>query len=302
MTLPNFIIIGAGRSGTTSLYHYLKQHPQVFMSSIKETNFFTYDGAELKSSLSNEFGKSNMFPIRTFEQYCALFSSARDEQAIGEASPLYLYSQQAAEGIRRRIPDAKLIAILRDPVERAYSSYLKYVREGVENRGFEEAIRDERMGVNRLSPSGQWHYVTVGFYHQHLTHYLKYFDWSQIALYLFDDLKNDTAEVLRCIFRFLGVDDDFVPDISVRYNVSGIPRNRVLHMLLRKSPVTAGLKKYLPFWIRGPGYKYVMALQTRNLIQPALRPEVRHELGSVYRDDVLRLQELIQRDLSEWLM
>ena len=129
MTMPNFLIIGAMRAGTTSLYHYLKQHPQVYMSPVKEPRFFALEGEKPDPGRPTDERLMN-HSITDIEAYRALFQAVSKETAIGEASPLYLYSPKAPERIRHYIPDAKLIAVLRDPVERAYSHFLDIFMTG----------------------------------------------------------------------------------------------------------------------------------------------------------------------------
>ncbi len=295
MIMPNFLIIGAGKAGTTSLYHYLRQHPQIYMSPIKETNFFAYE-AENSVNL-----KRIHFPITSIEAYSALFQGISDEKAIGEASPLYLPSPVAAERIKHYIPHVKLIAILRNPVERAYSSYLMYVRDNRETRTFFQAIREEELGITGDLPYGQGHYIYIGLYYMQLVRYLRLFDTSQVAVYLFDDLQEDVMGVLGNIFRFLGVKDKFVPDISTRYNVSGVPRNGILKPLLWKSPLTVTLRRLLPVSLYQTALTFLEMWRDRQLIKPPLSPEIRRKLVAVYKEDILQLQELIQRDLSKWL-
>lgn len=166
MPLPNFLIIGPGRTGTTSLYYYLKQHPEIYMSPIKETNFFAYEqGKPGRSQISKRY---NIFPIKNIEAYSALFKAVTKEKAIGEASPRYFFTPQAAERIKLILPEVKLIAILRDPVERAFSSYLRRNRDGFETRTFPQAIQDDKQNTSNDYLFRQAPYWRTGFYHRHL--------------------------------------------------------------------------------------------------------------------------------------
>src|SRR3990170_8700279 len=136
--LPNFLIIGAHKSGTTSLYQYLRQHPQVFMPQLIEPSFFSYEGQNLQHNPS-----IRRHVITRFEDYVALFQEARGEIAIGEASPMYLKCPQSAVRIKHYIPDARLIVILRNPVDRAYSHFQMELRNGtVNNPDFTQAIQE----------------------------------------------------------------------------------------------------------------------------------------------------------------
>ena len=134
MCLPNFIIIGAEKAGTTALWQFLRQHPQVYMSAVKEPQFFGYEGREVSFQGPGPVVKEAL-PICDLEEYKSLFKGTESYKAVGEASPSYLYNSQAPERIRHYVPQAKLIAILRNPVDRAYSRFLHLVREDREPGG-----------------------------------------------------------------------------------------------------------------------------------------------------------------------
>jgi hypothetical protein len=299
MAMPNFLIIGFEKAGTTSVYHYLKQHPQVFVSPTKETNFFVHEGQnpEILPYLAKE-----LTVVRSLADYRALFEAVSEHKAVGEASPLYLADPKAAECIRHHIPDAKLIALLRDPAERAYSAYWMRVRDGRETRSFEQAVDEELAG--RLDDSlevERRHYVRWGLYARHLKVYFSRFDRAQLAIYLFDDLQADPGGLMRELFRFLEVDDRFVPDTSIRYNASGTPRNRLLRPLFGKSAVTRTLRRALPGPLGRRAASIQEAWRSRALAKPPMPPKVRRRLVAGYRRDILELQGMLERDLSGWL-
>jgi len=143
MTLPNFVIIGAGRSGTTSLYHYLAQHRDVFMSPVKETRFFAWQAEWAGKTDVDERVLRRRYPVRCLENYEALFTAAQGRRAIGEATPRYLFAPGVPEVMAAVVPDARLIAILRDPAVRAFSSWMGTVLDGRERRSFDQAVEDE---------------------------------------------------------------------------------------------------------------------------------------------------------------
>lgn len=295
MSMPNFLIIGAAKAGTTALYNYLKQHPQIYMSPEKEPKFFALEGEKLDFCGPGDREKINRSSITDIEAYRTLFQGVSNETAIGEASPLYLYSPKAPERIRHYIPNAKLIAILRDPVERAYSGYMMHVGEGRETlTDFAQALQAEEM---RIRNNWGWgHYVSVGFYYAQLKRYFDTFNQDQIRVYLYEDLQANPIGLLQDIFRFLGVDETFVPDISIRHNVTGIPKNNVLRALLQSlNPVKPVFKLFLPAML-----SHYIKKQTF-VKPPSLSPELRRQLIEVYREDILKLQYLIQYDLSKWL-
>lgn len=299
MTMPNFLIIGAAKSGTTSLYSYLIQHPQVYASPLKEPRFFALEGEELDFRGPGDL-RALRSSVTDLGAYRALFDGVTEERAIGEASPVYLMSEKAPRRIAHYIPDAKLIAVLRDPAQRAYSGYLHLVRDGYEPLDdFSQALREEETRIER-NYAPHWHYKEAGFYHAHLSRYLEHFDERQLRVYFYEDLMNDPAGVLRDVFGFLGVDEDFLPDMSFRHNPSGVPRNKTLNaFLMRSNPIKTLIKPLVPSGIRE---RAVSNVRTRNLRRPPrLCPDVRRRLIEVYREDTLKLQGLVGRDLSGWL-
>lgn len=297
--MPNFLIIGAAKAGTTALYYYLKQHPQIFMSPVKEPNFFALEGQKPNFRGPGDGEAINRFSITDIEAYQALFEGAENALAVGEASPLYLYSPDAPKRIRHHIPNAKLIVILRNPVERAYSHFLHFVRDGREPyTDFRKALMEEEKRM-REHWEWAWYYKAVGFYFIQLRRYYELFDPGQIRVYLYEDLEEKPMGLLRDIFRFLGVDDDFKPDVSLRFNVSGVPRNKIIHAFLSKPhPIKSLLKPLIPVKLR---QRLVVTLRNQNLAKPEFPTAVRRELVELYREDILKLQALIKRDLSHWL-
>jgi len=300
---PNFLIIGAAKSGTTAIWHYLRQHPQIYMSPRKHTRFFAYESEDPGFDGPAPTRPTMPYAIADVESYHALFEGAADETAIGEASHSYLHRPEAAGRIRRYAPDMKLIAILRDPVERAYSNYGQMVRNGRERiTDFALALEEEEARI-RDNWWPEFHYVQVGLYTSQLRRYFELFERDQIKVYLYEDLSSDPSGVLRDIFRFLVVDDAFVPEATVRYNASGLPRNGTVHLFLqelrRTRPIAERLlpKKQYQHLLRFGG-----GLHNRNLAKRQLSPEVRRRvLDAYFREDILKLQGLIQRDLSTWL-
>jgi Sulfotransferase domain len=291
MTMPNFLIIGAMKSGTTALYYYLEQHPEIYMSPVKEPNFF--------SSQEQENAADAVTHIGTYQH---LFRGASGKKAIGEASHSYLYEPSAAAEIRRYVPEAKLIAILRNPIDRAYSHFLHMVRSGTEPLDdFAQALREEEVGIHKERTFQD--YIGRGLYYDQLKRYFGTFPREQVRVYLYEDLSGAPISTVQDAFRFLKVDDSFVPDVSLRRNVSGDPKYKTLDGLLRRqSRIKHAAKIYLPARMRWRLSKAFDDLKTRNLVEPPpVQAEVRRQLITVYREDILKLQDLIHRDLSGWL-
>jgi Sulfotransferase family len=297
MTLPNFLIIGAAKSGTTSLYQYLGQHPQIYMSPVKETNFFALDGDE------PDFGGPdgdvfNRDSIYRMEDYIRLFEDRTDEIAVGEVSPRYLGEDGAASRIKRCIPDAKVIAILRNPADRAFSAFSMRKRDGWEPCAtLDEAIADEPRRVEERWGSGI--YLRHGFYAKLLQPYFEQFGHDQIRVYLYDDLVAAPDRLFEELFGFLGVDRRFRPATSEQLNVSGVIRNPVMRMIWTKThPLQKAVRPILPKPARQRVSRFFIGLEKRRLLFP---PDQRNRLMEHYRTDIRHLQDLIGRDLSAWL-
>jgi hypothetical protein len=295
--LPNFLIIGAMKAGTSALYLYLDQHPEVYMSPVKEPNFFAFEGEDLDFQAPMDRQGINATSVTDLEAYRRLFEGVTDEKAVGEASHWYLYWPGAAERIQYHIPEVRLIAMLRNPVERAYSEYLHFVRDGHESyENFGRALDAEEERIAQNWAMGR--YADRGFYYEQLKRYFDRFDEDQIRIYLHDDFTADSLAVVRDVYRFIGVDPGFRPDISRRPNPSGLPKNKLLHYVMNPSMSwQKQLIKRLPDWMRRIGSR----LRSRNLEKPPLLAQHRRRLTDLYREDVHRLEELIDRDLSMWL-
>jgi hypothetical protein len=294
--MPNFLIIGAAKAGTTSLYCYLAVHPQVYMSPVKEARFFAIQGRgeAFLSRIQNDVQFKDS--VSTLEEYHRLFDGAAGAIAIGEASPLYLgWSEASASAIRHHLPDAKLIAILRHPVERAFSHYKMNLKLGIEpHQTFENALSGDPERANGV-------YIHQGFYARALDAYDRRFFSEQIRIYFYEDLVTSPESLVRDMFRFLGVDENYLPRVKERYNVSprAYSRNRSLADTLNgKNSLGSFARTIVPGPIRRP---IARLLRRFNQFEPRLLPETRARLAALYHDDVLRLQARTNRDLSSWL-
>lgn len=290
--MPNFFIIGAMKAGTTALYFTLKQHPDIFMSPIKEPNFFAFEGQEKPIFVEGE-----EVIYTELAEYRALFDRSNGKKAIGEASHAYLYIPEATHRIRLTVPDARLICILRNPVDRAYSHYLYLLRDGYEPIDtFEHALNKEDSRIADHQQLG--HYFHRGLYSQQLKRYFDDFPRDQIKVYLYEELTNNPITLAQDIFKFLGVSDAFIPEVSIKRNPSGVPKNKWLHALLVKpNPAKSFFQPLLSERL----YRVATQIRDQNLVKPELSPELRTKLIARYRDDILCLQDQIGKDLSAWL-
>lgn len=311
MTMPNFFIIGAQKAGTTSLYHYLDQHPEVYMSPVKEPLFFSHDISPSGDARRHAFNKPRLPRNPRFanlEEYGRLFDGTGSEKAIGEASTLYIYAPGTAERIRRYAPEAKIVAILRNPADRAYSAFLYALRIGVEPlTDFAEALRAEKQRIDN-----NWHFVyryhDRGRYYKQIKAYYDVFGSDRVGVWLYEDLKKDPRSVSESVFRFLGVDDSFIPDTSLRHNPASIPKNGVSRAVIRGMNVAfPAAKKVVPSTsVRARDhwdYKLRQMINKRILVDklPPFDPKLRAGLVEGYKEDISKLQSLTALDLSVWL-
>ena len=290
------MIIGAAKAGTTSLCYYLDQHPQVYISPIKEPRYFAPEFYTVHvNGPIRDHARRTLF---TLEEYHQLFEGVSNEISVGEASTEYLYFPEVPARIQAAIPDAKIIAVLRNPVERAFSAFCYQLRDACESVSFEEALQQERDRIRNHWRPG-WLYQDCGFYYSQVKRYYNFFDSNNIKIYLYDELDQDSLAVVKDIFQFLQIDDDFVPEVS-RKNISKIPKSKLLNTLItRENPLKNGLKAVLP-----TSETTLMAKCARKFNydhKPVLAEETRQLLIDLYREDILKLETLIQKDLSAWL-
>jgi hypothetical protein len=295
---PNFLIIGAARSGTTALTHFFKQHPQIFMCEPKEPHFMAFANREVNFRGPGDESLMNRITVTTLEGYQKLFATAQNKVAIGEGSVSTLYyHDQSIPNIKRYAPDAKLIVILRDPVERAFSSFMYMTSRGLEPlKEFEAALDNEE---RRISENWHhiWHYVRMGHYAPQIAAFQKAFDNSQIRYYLLEDLQADPRTLLKDVFQFLGVDDTFQPETDREINRSGNPKNRQVQMALgllgRTVTLKRAIKAVIPARIREK-------IKAANLEHPEISKDARVRLSRLYQDDIKAVEDLLGRNLSVW--
>jgi hypothetical protein len=290
--LPNFIIIGAAKAGTTALYWYLEEHPDVFMSPVKETNYFAY-GVDGGGNLLYGDPDVHRFPIKTLAEYEQLFARSDGARAVGEASPIYLESPQAPARIRDQLPGVRLVCSIRQPVDRAYSDYLMYLRR--RGRRFDPE--------QQLTPSAEWaqpdsRWMQVSRYYDQLSRYFAVFPRDQIHVMLFDDLKANPAGAVQQVYRWLGVDPNFVPDLNTPHAMGGLPASRFLEGLFTTSAISKAVRPLVP----RQATNWVKRLRSRNLRKaPPLPLDLRQQLTRPLHEDIRKTAELLGRSLDHWL-
>ena len=307
---PNLLLVGAPRCGTTALHTYLGAHPSVYMSPVKELHYFSTD----------LYQPPPQARIANHGQYLAMFEGATDEPWVGEASPFYLYSSVAAEAIKTLSADARVIITLRNPVDMMYSMYCLRVRAAMFHAhqetlpSFEEALaagparlRGEALPPGAPTEPGRCLYLCyreLGRYSDRVARFLEVFGRQAVHAVVFEDLLVDTAATHGDVCRFLGIDSAIVPDSNLTpagRAAGAAPRSGRLARLLWRPPrhVAQAARALLP---RRARRSLRDALQRWNDRRPPeLAPETRRRLLDECTPDVLRLSELLDRDLTPWL-
>lgn len=300
MGLPNFLIVGAAKSGTTSLYHYLKQHPEVFFPSIKEPDYFASINWSLP--LRNVYGENpNLEVLQNWQDYKKLYKGV-NAKAIGEASPSTLFFHETSiKEIKRRLIDPKIIILLRNPVDRAFSHYRFFIRENVEDLLFEQALNLEQQRIEENYHYG-YYYKSLGYYSEQVKAFVDAF--TKVKVILFEELKTDPNNVIAEIYEFLDLDDSFCPDLNIKYNVSGVPKSQLLHQFFRKKNKFRDYLRPLSDLLFSDSQKakILEKINKKNLGEgPTLDKGTRTELAKEYENDIRKLEKIINSKLDHWL-
>lgn len=284
MTLPNFLMCGAGKSGTTTVWDILRRHPDVFMPVPKEHAFFT----------SAAYDRSTYH--RGIGWYETLFAAAGAHRAIGEASGAYLFDAQAPELIRRHVPDARLLFIFRDPVERAYSHYWQERKRGVALPPFADVIAKRLPPFDRL--------VRTSRYATHLQRYFAVFPREQMLCLRYEELRDDPGRLLARACTFLDIDPDRLGDVKRRrLNPAGQPRFDTLERVLRSGRVLAAARALAPDWMRPVGRRLLgrtKGLNRMMVTPPPMSVDTYRRLHAELGDEIDRLESLLGWDLRAW--
>lgn len=293
---PHFLVIGAGRSGTTSIHSYLSQHPRLFLPPKNPSYFYATDLTG--SRLADDPALIPPYFVSSSSAYARLFAGAPCSCLRGEVSPVYLASIRVANRIASVLPAVKLIAILRNPIDRVRSRYLSRRRDGLESAAsFEELVsRELEQPVYRDDAHAT--YLAGGMTSHFLATYYEAFPRQNILILFFEDLARDAASLMAGICRFVGVDDTFTFDVSHIHNQGGGRiRNHTLGRLWAGSePWRRRLRPFLPKPWRDQVFQRVNA----NSEPVPLLGETKRRLLDLYDQDIQRLQELTGRDLASW--
>jgi hypothetical protein len=305
--IPDFFIVGHGKSGTTALYEMLRRHPQIYMPDVKEPWFFASD-------LPVHMQRSDRLPT-TLEQYLAMFEDARPEQRVGEATPSYLLSRTAAAGIAELQPDARIIAILREPASFLRSLHLQFVQAHLETENdlrkalsLEEVRRQGKAIPQEATRPQLLLYSEHVRYIEQLRRYHAVFSPEQVLILIYDDFRNDNAATVRKVLRFLAVDDtcqivemEANPTVRVRsQRLYEVTRSLYMGAGPTSSAVKAAIKGLTPRRLR---HDALRTLRRRVLYdEPRLPDEdLMLELRRRFKGEVIALSDYLDRDLvSLW--
>ncbi len=287
MNLPNFILIGVQKAGTTSLYDWIAQHPDVYgPKGMKDFPFFCND----------EYYKNG---LKWFSKF---FRDHHGEKIIFHGYVNYIYNNMSAQRIYDYKKDIKLLLILRNPIERAYSAFWYMRKIGIETlKTFEEAIdiEDKRKSGN-YRERNDLTYIDHGFYYKQLINFYKFFSKSQIFIAFFEDIKENRENLIKKIYNFLEVDENFVPLFNVE-NPSGVPRIGLIQRILSKKIAPPYIKDLIPLDKRILIKDFLMNLNVKKVNYSPIKLETKRNLINTYRDEILRLEDLLGIDLSGWL-
>jgi len=296
--LPNFLVVGAAKSGTSSLHQYLIQHPDIFMSS------FNKEGVSVKEPqflIKSKVEERLHFGVWEWEEYLSIFNGVKEEDAIGEASVFYLYYyKEAIKNIKIRLGnDVKIIILLRNPIDRAFSAYLHVSKGLKESLSFDEALNIEKGRLEKdLSLTPMVMYKDMGLYYNMVKTYKEEFENVHVVIY--EDFRDETDIVLNDIFTFLEVSKASKIDSSVRHNVGGKEwKNTKLKNLFQKDNVLKNIYfKLVPDVVKNKIKEKLLQLSTNKA--RTMNNKTRENLKSFFKEDIDKLSKLIGKNLKHW--
>ncbi len=286
--IVDFFIVGAPKAGTTSLYHYLNEHPQVEMSSQKEPDYFS-DKAINEQGMY--YGKNR---VNTLDKYESLFVQ-KESVVYGEGSVSYLFYDNVAEDIKKYNPNAKIIIMLRNPIERAFSHFLMDYRLGLIRDSFENVIANKSKHKNAHLFYQQ--YIEVSKYTTQIQRYLDFFEKDSILFIDYDDFKKNVSETVDKVYNFLNISTDFAANINTKYNAFTMPKNKIIRFIYS----FVFLRKILTFLFPIYLVRNIRGFLFKEDEKPELLKETRVLLGKIFNDDIRKLEEVLGKDYSKWI-
>jgi hypothetical protein len=292
--LPHFFVIGAPKSGTGKLDALLRSHPDICLARFKETGFFSTEISVLEGGAATNSIKSGNFN-RGFGWYASLFGHCAEGNLRGEVSPSYFSRPESLELLKRYTPQARLILILRDPVERLYSNYWQEKKMGQRLPEFQQLVEQDHPRFQR--------YSELSRYDQHLSLCAQFFPEDQLQVLLFDDLKQDVGGLTRSLYEFLGVDEDVVPpDLSAVRNPARQARSPGLQRLISRAAQLRVKAAGRPLLLKLASRigRVFFKLNTKALDYPKMNAEMRAELLPEFEAAVQAVESASGRRLSHW--
>ena len=296
MKLPNFLVAGFPKCGSTSLHYYFSEHPEIFMPAQKELHFFTYDVLQQQNKGKDD-KEVKKFHIGTLKEYKACYARASKEIAVGDASPSYANYESAIPKIKEVLgEDVKIIIVLRDPIKRAYSNYLHLVREGRETLSFYDALmKEEERRANNYSDF--WYYTFNSLYADKIERMTK--EFNNVRLITFEDFIRNPQDNIRDIYDYLGVNPDFSPDnIKTHFNPGGVyKKNPITSFIFKQSKFKSAVKRIVPLntSVKRAKIQLIKRFQEET---PQIDEKSEKYLVEVFKEDVMRLSEFgVKTDL-----
>lgn len=303
---PNFFIVGAPKCGTTALYSYLGEHPDIFIPDTSNTMETVLGG---KKEL-HFFGSDLPFKHPSLEEYLSYFAGAKTEKRLGESSVFYLYSKTAAAEIKAFHPEAKIIVMLRNPIDMLYSWHSQLLFWGDEDipdfKAALEAEVDRKQGLRHPKshdhPIECLYYKEIAKFSEQLERYFKVFGCENVHVIIFDDFKNNVSQAYQETLLFLEVDNTFQPEFEV-INANKTVRNKTLQNLIRRPPsiIQNIVRSLIPSQLRDVLRSNLLRINIQNQSRSPLEDNLRWQLEKEFVAEVERLSSLLNRDLTHWV-
>lgn len=299
MKLPNFTIAGFAKCGTTSLYHHLYEHPEIYLPKRKELHYFTYEKVLKFKDKGPKDPEMHKFHTRTFDEYKNQYLSVGEEKAIGDISPTYALYDEGLKFLKETLGSkTKIIVVVRDPLKRAYSNYLHLVRENRETLTFYEALlkEDER---KEDGYSNFWYYKYISSYYEHIVRLNKEFD--KILVVTFEEFVKNPGQGIKEIYSFLEVDNTVIPkNINTKFNPGGVyKRNFITNFIFGRSKFNSLIKSTIPL---NSGVKKLVQGITNKFKSETPPMDVQSEnlLINFFKDDVRKLKKEYNVKVEHW--
>lgn len=287
--IPNLFIVGAAKCGTTSLANALSRHLQIFMSVKKEPHYFVTKYKTLP--LCGPGDKTDY--ISSEDEYLDLYRDGSDATYLLDASTEYLYYHACAEDIYRFNPDSRIIIMLRDPVQRAISSYKHLTRDSREKRPFDESLALEEWRIEH-NWGVLWRYKDLGLYYEQVKHYLNVFGRERVQIIFLEDFNRNQEETIRSLLKWLDIKYEDITS-KRKDNIGGVPSFSLkIARLLSGVPIIRKIGKAM---ISEKAYQRFVE---RNIQQVEISPETKNKLREFFTHDIQQLEKLLECDLSHW--